>query len=76
MFKDREHDLADLRREYKLANRYMKKKIEEAALKIRKESGAVRDMRQVLIKEVRKNNVENIKDIHERVSKNSKYQNE
>ena len=77
MSNTRQHDLEQLRREWKTErDPNIRKQIEEAGRKISKESGVIRDMREALIKEHRKGNVENIKDIHEIVKKKDKYQNQ
>jgi fumarylacetoacetate (FAA) hydrolase family protein len=48
----------------------------ESAQKIMKESSKIRSMRERLIKEHRRGNRDNIKDIHEYVQKHSEYRNE
>lgn len=70
---DRKYDLETLRREYAGADLVGKRQIEKTAKKIMNESGAVRSMRERLIKEHRKGNVGNIKDIHEYVKSKAKY---
>jgi len=73
MTDDRKYDLDILRREYAGADVFQKRQIEKTAKKIMNESGAVRSMRERLIKEHRKGNVGNIKDIHEYVKNRAKY---
>jgi hypothetical protein len=71
----REHDLNMLRRDYKQSSDpNQRRQIEIAAEKIRKESGAVRSMREALVREHRKGNKGNIADIHSIVEHESKYQ--
>lgn len=73
---NRKDDLEFLRKSYKETNNPgLKRIIRESALKIGKETKAIRDMRERLVKEHRKNNVENIKDIHEYIKNKEKYQN-
>ena len=70
----REHDLEMLRRDWKTArDPSQRQQIAIAAERIRKESGAVREMREALIKEHRKGTKGNIKDIHDIVEHKIKY---
>jgi accessory colonization factor AcfC len=71
----RQHDLNELRKAWKNASSFHRKLIERTANRISKESGEVKSMREALIKEHRQGNRENIKDIHDIVSKKLKYQN-
>jgi len=72
----REYDLEQLRQEYKQTrDPGLRKQMEEAARKISKESGLIRSMRERLIKEHRRGNIENIKDIHFYIKDKLKYQN-
>jgi hypothetical protein len=75
LMNNRQHDLNDLRRAWYKADPIGRKIIENNASKITKESGEIRSMRDALIKEHRQGNRENIKDIHDIVSKKLKYQN-
>jgi len=75
--KTREHDLETLRRDYKeSANEEQRRLINEAGQRIRKESGKIRSMREALIREHRKGNVENVKDIHHFIKNRPEYKNE
>ena len=76
MDKSRERDLEVLRQDYKRADSQTRVLIEKTAQRIRREDGKIKSMRESLIKEHRKGNTENIKDIHDIVSKNKEYQNE
>ena len=69
----RKYDLEVLRRDWKTADRHQRKAIERAANAIRKETGAVRSMRERLIKEHREKNHGNIKDVHEYIKNKKKY---
>jgi hypothetical protein len=70
----RSHDLEMLRRDYqRTTDPNIRHQIEIAADKIHKESGAVREMREALIREHRKGNKGNIQDIHSIVEKEIKY---
>jgi len=72
----RSADLQQLRREYKeTKDRGLKKAIRETGERIRKEDRDIKSMRERLIKEHRKGNIENIKDIHEFIKDKSRYQN-
>ena len=60
----RQHDLQQLRSEYgETRNPDIKRAINEAGTKIRNESGQIRSAREALIRETRKKNNGNIKDI-------------
>ena len=70
----RQHDLEQLREEYKReTDPGLKKAIEEAGKKIQRESGAIKSMRERLIKEHRAGRMDNVKDIHEYIKNKSKY---
>jgi hypothetical protein len=70
----RSHDLEMLRRDYsRSTDPNQRRQIQIAAEKIRKESGAVRSMREALIREHRKGNKGNIADIHSIVEKELRY---
>lgn len=70
---NRDADLAQLNRDIKSATGRDKREIQKAAYKIQNESGAVRSMRDALIKEHKQGRVENVKDIHDYMKKKSKY---
>lgn len=68
----RQHDLIELRHEYNRATSdSQRQKISEAARKIANESSYVRSMRESLIRETRRGNFDNAKDIKEDFVKNS-----
>jgi hypothetical protein len=70
----RSADLEMLRRDYsRSTDPNQRRQIQIAAEKIRKESGAVRSMREALIREHRKGNKGNIADIHSIVEKELRY---
>jgi hypothetical protein len=72
----RHHDLETLRREYRTASPDERSEIERSGAKIRRESSAIRSMREALIKAHRDGNQANIRDIHEYIQHKQKYQNE
>ena len=65
----RSGDIEEIKRALNSPNRDIRKGAKESAERIRKESGAIKSMREALIRETRKGNVGNIKDIHEHVKK-------
>lgn len=72
----RKYDLEQLKREYKQTrDPGLRKAIRQAGERISKESGLINAMREKLIKEHRKGNMENVKDIHAYIEGKSKYQN-
>jgi hypothetical protein len=73
----RQNDFNELGRMWSNAKSYGERQmIEKTAQKISRESGEVKSMREALFKAHRQGNIGNIKDIHDIVSKKSKYQNE
>lgn len=70
----RESDIAELDQKLKTARGHKREEIKQSIQAIRSESGAVRDMRQSLVQEMRNGNAENVRDINEYVKANSKYQ--
>lgn len=70
---NRDHDLAQLRNDYKTASGRDKREIVKAGNKIRRETGAVKGMREALVREHRAGRVENVKDIHEYAKNKRKY---
>jgi len=73
----READLKQLEQEYKRTrDPKLRRHIAEAGKKIANESGAIRSMRDSLVKAHREGNEAEIKDIHDIVSKSEEYQNE
>lgn len=72
----RKDDLAQLRKDYPTANPRDKRKIEAAGRKIRNETGAVKSMRERLLREHRAGRTENVKDIHDFIQKNRKFRSE
>jgi len=71
----RQHDLNYLRKAWSNAKDHERRIIEKAGDKIRKESRAIKEMRQRLVMEHRQGNVENIKDIHDYIRDKQRYQN-
>jgi len=70
----RKHDLDQLRRDYKTEkDPSIRKTIRETAEKISKEGRLINSMRESLIREHRRGNMENVKDIHEYIKNKSKY---
>ena len=75
--RSREHDLAQLRSDYsREKDPKQREAIVKTVQKIRRETSDVKKMREALIKEHRKGNTENIKDIHEYIKNKSRYKNE
>ncbi len=72
----RQYDLNELRSAYNNADSFQKKLIERAGAKIRKETRAIKEMREALVREHRNGNTQNIKDIHEFIKNKRKYSNE
>jgi len=70
---NRDYDLQQLRNEYKTASGRDRQEIKKAAEKIKRETGAVRNMRDALIREHRHGRTENVKDIHDYMKKKGKY---
>ena len=72
----RKHDLEQLRKEYKeTRNPDLKKTIQEAGGKIRRESRAIKSMRESLIREHRAGRMDNVKDIREYIQNKERYHN-
>ena len=71
----RKADLDYLRQAHKIASPEVKKIIEKAGAKIRRESRDVKIMREALLREHKQGRIGNIKDIHDVVSRKPKYQN-
>jgi len=72
----RKADLDQLRREYtQTRDPGLKKAISEAARKISKEGRLIESMRERLIDEHRRGNMDNVKDIHEFIKNKERYQN-
>jgi len=72
----RKADLDQLRREYtETRDPRIRRAISETAQKIKKEGRLIESMRERLIKEHRKGNMENVKDIHEYIKNKARYQN-
>lgn len=72
----RKHDLEELRLDFNSTrDPALRRSIAETAQKIQRESHEIRSMRESLVKAHRRGEKENIKDIHEIVKNNSKYQN-
>jgi hypothetical protein len=72
----RKYDLEELRRDYKTADSQKREMIDKAARKISRENDKIKSMRESLVKEHRRGNIENIKDIHEFIRTHSGYKNE
>ena len=73
----RQHDLQELNRLRQTADTPLERKRIEASIdNIRHEDGAIKSMRESLIKEIRQGNTANVRDIHEYVAKKRKYQND
>ena len=72
----REHDLNQLRQEYKSAGSEDRRRINLAAEKIRKESGKVRSMRESLIQAHRRGDKQQIAGIQSWVESHKEYRNE
>lgn len=65
----REYDLEECRRVSNSPDPLVRKMAHETAMKIGKESGRIKSMREALVKEHRAGNIENIKDIHDYIQK-------
>ena len=72
----RNQDLDQLRQEYKTASSEDRHRIEQAAEKIRGESGKIRSMRESLIKAHRQGDKERIAGIHSYTEDHKEYRNE
>lgn len=76
-YKDgREYDLEELRKVANSPDPIVRRSAEESARLINRESGAIRSMREALIREHRKGNQGNVRDIHDYIQKHSKYRND
>jgi len=71
----RQYDLQELREAWHNVSLGERKVIERSGVRIRKETKAIKDMRERLVKEHRQGNVDNIKDIQDFIEKKQKYQN-
>lgn len=70
----REHDIEELITMYHRATSdSMRRNIYETALRIRNESGAVKEMREALIRAHRDGDIDEIKDIHDYIRNKDKY---
>jgi len=76
MDKGREYDLEILRKASKSYDPKIRRIVNETGSRIAKESGKIRSMREALIKAHRRGEIENIKDIHDYISKKSDYRND
>jgi len=72
----RRDDLAQLKKEYRYADKDSRRRIKKAAHDITNESRRIRSMRQELIKAHRKGDKKKISEIHYVVEKDSSYRND